>query len=258
MSRMSGLPPRGYPSSKQLARVASEQEGAITWGQLARLGATEQWIYAALQAGELLELDGVSVYLHPAYRVSYDDFDRAAWFYVDPGLFAEERLAPDRTPREILSGSRALAIQGHASSGGPIIFACQERAENHNPGYCFVERPLQSNEWEWSRGIPIALPAFAIADMILVGEDEDSTRTALIDVISQNDFPARRFIELIAPAAEGWGHAPDDGAALFERFLRVDVVSHRATGGIITIQMRRDFVVTIAETPLGTEQAGSQ
>ncbi|ROQ37063.1 hypothetical protein EDF46_2509 [Frondihabitans sp. PhB188] len=210
-----------------------------------------------LQAGDLFELDDGIVFRHPAYAMRYDDFDRAAWFYVNPGSFMEERLDAERTPMEVLSGERALSIRQEATSGGPIVFACQELPFYCNPDYAFVERPIRAGEWEWYRGVAITTPAFAIADMILCNQDEDSIHRALIEVIPKNDFPVLRFLELIEPAAAAWGHQSNDSKALFMNLLRLDIVSHRASGGSILIQIIHNALEVTSTTPLSTEPNGT-
>lgn len=204
----------------RLTRLAATSEGMFTFQQAGRAGITPENLREQAAAGVLEEWDEHYIYRHLGHHGPWhEDFYREAWLRLHPSQFADERTGQYREPRELITGLWALSMQGDYLPAFEAAFLMVEQPPRDIPHADVIVHDVLADDWTWVRGLPVTRPTVALADMVLLHEDEETIAESMHEAIRQGLFNARRFIDLISPVADLYQETPGDGRAVLERLF---------------------------------------
>lgn len=198
----------------RLAELTRRQLGLVTRAQAGRAGVPDRELLRYLCARDLQRV------AHGVYRFrrDLDDLHQplwAAWLQLDPARTAAERVAGPGVPDAVVSHESAADIYWIGNLYADIhTFTVAEPKTTSRRDVRLVAAPLRPDEWEVVDGLPLTRPHRIVADLLNDAHDGSHVGTVALDALRQGQVTEAELVAALAPFAEGFGCAPNDGADL--------------------------------------------
>lgn len=242
---MTSWPFEALGDAARLTRLAEQVVGLFTRQQADRLGIDEVALRGFVAEGVVEAVDDVDLFRHLAYEFERNTEGLGAWLMLKPSLLADERGQSLLDQTEILSGGMAFELNGGSGPNYEPLFIVDRAADLASaPGSTILQRAIAPDDWSYVKGVPVANPWVAIADMIVTGEDEDYVRTCLHEAVTTMDLNLPRLIDLIDPVAGRY--QAQSGHDLLLQLLKPEF-EIRSRNARTTVRTQ-DSVVTVTRT----------
>ena len=175
-----------------LAGLAAEQQGYFSRAQ-AWTVVSDQALRQAVRDGRLAS-PGRGIYRFTASPVHPHEDLWVAWLQLDPEQLSTERLG---TPDALVFGRSALEVLGLGDlPANEHTFAVRRRRRLQRADIVLRLRAWGPDDWVRAEGMPVARPAWVVAEMVAEGADLEHMQGVIDDA---------RWQHLLAPTdLEAW------------------------------------------------------
>ncbi|MBF6224735.1 type IV toxin-antitoxin system AbiEi family antitoxin domain-containing protein [Nocardia abscessus] len=203
----------------KLISLAAEQKGLVTSRQAREVASVSpQQLKRLTDSGVLERLH------HGLYRLSRVPHDahlemRVAWFALDPGLVAWQRLEQE-VPTGVLSHRTAAGLHRLGDVEADVVeLTATRRIRLSLPDITVHRGHLARDDWQIVDELPVTTPKRTISDLAAASLDSGHLASVVRDALTRNLTTTEEVVAVLAPHAFGYGYRALDGHGFLDGLI---------------------------------------
>ncbi|MEU1984184.1 type IV toxin-antitoxin system AbiEi family antitoxin domain-containing protein [Nocardia sp. NPDC019395] len=202
-----------------LISLAAEQRGLVTSRQAREISSvTPQQLKRLTDSGVLERLH------HGLYRLARIPHDenmdvRVAWFAIDPGAVAWQRLRQN-VPTGVVSHRTAAELHQLGDLAADVVELTATRRIRLSLSDVTIHRgPLTRDDWQIVDELPVTTPVRTIGDLAAASLDSGHLASIVRDALIRNLATTEDVLAVLAPHAFAYGYRALDGQAFLDALI---------------------------------------